>query len=140
MRERGISVQVGEIAALEGRQGHLNALTLEGGARLTPDAFFVVGPKLPRHELAVQLGLELAAKGHIQTAWHGQTNVAGVWAAGDVPPQTQQVSAALGSGNMAAVMIDQTLTRLGLRTRLAQASAVPLPSPDSHPIASRSFQ
>ncbi|MFB9991636.1 NAD(P)/FAD-dependent oxidoreductase [Deinococcus oregonensis] len=132
LRERGIPVQMGEIAALEGRRGHLDALTLEDGSRLAPDAFFVVGPKLPRHELAMQLGLELSAKGHIQTGWRGQTNVAGVWAAGDVQPQTQQVSVALGSGNMAAVMIDQTLTRLGLRSPAAQLSAV-TPPPSASP-------
>jgi pyruvate/2-oxoglutarate dehydrogenase complex dihydrolipoamide dehydrogenase (E3) component len=84
--------------------------------RLASQAYFVVGPKEPRSVLAGHLGLKLSAKGHIQTDWRGQTNVPGVWAAGDVQPQTQQVSVALGSGNMAAVMIDQTLTQQGLRS------------------------
>ncbi|MGY2896607.1 NAD(P)/FAD-dependent oxidoreductase [Deinococcus sp. UYEF24] len=113
---RQIGWQAGEIASLEGKRGHLDALTLESGVRLSPQAYFVVGRKEPRSMLAAQLGLELSAKGHVQTGWRGQTNVPGVWAAGDVQPQTQQVSVALGSGNMAAVMIDQTLTHQGLRS------------------------
>jgi thioredoxin reductase len=40
----------------------------------------------------------------------------GVWAAGDVQPQTQQVSIAAGSGNIAAVMIDQFLQKLEPRS------------------------
>ncbi|BDP43839.1 pyridine nucleotide-disulfide oxidoreductase (plasmid) [Deinococcus aetherius] len=115
LARRGITWQVGEIAAVEGKRGHLDALTLADGTRLTPEGVFVVGPKTPRNDLAVQLGLELSEKGHVKTGWRGQTNVPDVWAAGDVQPQTQQVSVALGSGNIAAVMIDQTLTRLGLR-------------------------
>ena len=112
---RGIGVRVGNIAAVSGAHGLLNHLVLESGEQLEHQAYFVIGPKLPRNELAIQLGLELGPKGHIKTGWRGQTNVPGVWAAGDVQPQTQQVSVAAGSGNMAAVMIDQHLTRLGLR-------------------------
>ena len=120
---RRIDWQAGEIASLEGKRGHLDALTLESGVGLSSQAYFVVGPKEPRSQLAEQLGLDLSAKGHIQTGWRGQTNVPGVWAAGDVQPQTQQVSVALGSGNMAAVMIDQFLTHQALRS-LGQSTAV----------------
>lgn len=71
--------------------------------------------------MAKQLGLQLGPKGHIKTGWRGQVQLegasdgeflAGVWAAGDVQPQTQQVSIAAGSGNIAAVMIDQYLQKL----------------------------
>ena len=41
----------------------------------------------------------------------GDTNVPGVWVAGDLRPQTQQVAVAIGTGNIAAIMIDQNLRR-----------------------------
>ena len=41
----------------------------------------------------------------------GDTNIAGVWIAGDLRPMTQQVSVAMGTGNIAALMIDQSLRR-----------------------------
>ena len=43
----------------------------------------------------------------------GDTNVPGVWIAGDLRPITQQVAVAMGTGNIAAVMIDQHLRRQG---------------------------
>lgn len=41
----------------------------------------------------------------------GDTNVPGVWIAGDLRPMTQQVAVAMGTGNIAAVRIDQYLQR-----------------------------
>jgi thioredoxin reductase len=41
----------------------------------------------------------------------GDTNVPGVWIAGDLRPMTQQVAVAMGTGNIAALMIDQHLRR-----------------------------
>jgi thioredoxin reductase len=41
----------------------------------------------------------------------GDTNVPGVWVAGDLRPMTQQVAVALGTGNIAALMIDQFLRK-----------------------------
>jgi alkyl hydroperoxide reductase subunit AhpF len=41
----------------------------------------------------------------------GDTNVPGVWVAGDLRPITQQVAVAMGTGNLAAVMIDQYLRK-----------------------------
>ncbi len=99
----------------------VKALILEDGTRVEADGFYISSPKVPRSDLAAQLGLQLSVKGHIKTGWRGQTQlegategefVAGVWAAGDVQPQTQQVSIAAGSGNIAAVMIDQYLQKL----------------------------
>ncbi len=110
----------GQIAAIEGSRGIITALILEDGARVTADGYYVSSPKFPRNQLAQQLALELSERGHIKTGWRGQTKLLGavdgdwlegVWAAGDVQPQTQQVSIAAGSGNIAAVMIDQYLQK-----------------------------
>lgn len=111
LEERRIQVYRGEIAELVGRKGHLEKLILADGSEVAAEAYFVAGPKHPRTDLARQLGLSLTPTGHIEPkSQRGDTNVEGVWIAGDVRPMTQQVSIALGTGNIAAVMIDQYLT------------------------------
>lgn len=119
LEQHKLEVLHGAIASIEGSRGMISALILEDGTRVTADGFYVSSPKFPRNQLAAQLGLELTERGHIKTGWRGQTKLsgqpdgewfAGVWA-GDVQPQTQQVSIAAGSGNIAAVMIDQYLQK-----------------------------
>jgi thioredoxin reductase len=80
---------------------------------VTADAYFVSSPVRGRTDLALQLGVTLAATGeHAQPAsQRGDTNVPGVWIAGDLRPMTQQIAVAMGTGNIAAVMIDQTLRK-----------------------------
>jgi thioredoxin reductase len=108
----------GRIQHVEGKKGIVSGLVLEDGTRVVADGYYVQSDKLPRNDLAKQLNLNLGEHGHIVTGWRGQVlkpdgePLEGVWAAGDVQPQTQQVSIAAGSGNIAAVMIDQYLTKL----------------------------
>lgn len=114
LRERDIPVLEGEIHQLiEGENRHLAGLELKDGTRLTAEAFFVSSPARGRTDLAVQLGVEIAATGeHAQPkSQRGDTNVPGVWVAGDLRPITQQVAVALGTGNIAALMIDQSLRK-----------------------------
>jgi thioredoxin reductase (NADPH) len=111
---RGIAVRHGRIKKLVGATKRtLAGLELEDGEILAAEAFFVSSPTLPRIDLIRQLGIELAATGlhaHPQSQ-RGDTNVPGIWIAGDLRPMTQQVSVAMGTGNIAAVMIDQHLRR-----------------------------
>lgn len=111
LSERHIPLYKGEIRELKGRRGRLESVLLADGTIVAAEAFFVAGPKLPRTELAVQLGLPLTPTGHVEPkSQRGDTAVEGVWIAGDLRPMTQQVSVALGTGNLAAVHIDQYLT------------------------------
>lgn len=111
---RGIPVLRGQIKALAGATKRtLAGLELEDGRTLTAECFFVSSPTLGRIDLVRQLGVELAPTGnHAQPkSQRGDTNVPGVWIAGDLRPMTQQVSVAMGTGNIAAVMIDQHLRK-----------------------------
>jgi thioredoxin reductase (NADPH) len=126
----GLEVLRGHIHAVEGERGIVSALVLQDGTRVVADGYYVDSPKLPRNDLAKQLGLALGPRGHILTGPRGQARmeggaadayVEGVWAAGDVQPQTQQIAIALGCGNIAAVMIDQHLQHRQPR-RLGQGS------------------
>ncbi|NIR51368.1 NAD(P)/FAD-dependent oxidoreductase [candidate division KSB1 bacterium] len=113
LQSRGIQVVEGKIQNLIGKKGILSGLELEDGTQLTADAFFVSSPVRGRTDLAQQLGVEMAKTGnHAQPkSQRGDTNVPGVWIAGDLRPMTQQVSVAMGTGNIAAIMIDQTLRK-----------------------------
>jgi thioredoxin reductase (NADPH) len=128
LRERDIPVLEGEIHELiEGEKRHLTGLDLKDGTRLTAEAFFVSSPARGRTDLAVQLGVELASTHeHAQPkSQRGDTNVPGVWIAGDLRPMTQQVAVAMGTGSIAAVMIDQFLRKRDVaEARTAAAAGV----------------
>ena len=113
LRDKGIEVIPGKIKRLLGERQTLTGLELEDGRTLTADAFFVSSPAIGRTDLAQQLGVEMAATGHHAQpqSQRGDTNVPGVWIAGDLRPMTQQVAVAMGTGNIAAVMIDQHLRK-----------------------------
>jgi thioredoxin reductase (NADPH) len=114
LREKGIPVISGEIQRLiGGGKRRLSGLELKDGSTVEADAFFVSSEVRGRTDLAQQLGVEMAATGkHAQPkSQRGDTNVPGVWIAGDLRPMTQQVAVALGTGNIAAVMIDQHLRK-----------------------------
>jgi thioredoxin reductase len=108
--ERNIPIYRQEIAELVGKRGCLEAMVLADGTKLSADAFFVSSPKVPRTDLAQQLGLPVTKSGHAEVkSQRGNTAVDGLWIAGDLRPMTQQVAIAMGTGNIAAVHIDQYL-------------------------------
>ena len=91
------------------RPGVVQSVTLEDGRKLKVNVFFVAFVTVPRSEIAQQIGVEVDSKGNILTDHRGKTNIEGVWAAGDVRPITQQVAMAVGTGNYAALMMNQFL-------------------------------
>ncbi|MFL6194918.1 MAG: NAD(P)/FAD-dependent oxidoreductase [Thermoanaerobaculia bacterium] len=113
LREKKIPVLQGEIQRLIGGKRRLSGLELKDGGTVEAEAFFVSSEVRGRTDLAQQLGVEMAATGkHAQPkSQRGDTNVPGVWIAGDLRPMTQQVAVAMGTGNIAAVMIDQHLRK-----------------------------
>ena len=89
--------------------GKLQRIILEDGRVLKAEVFFTAFVDEPRSELAQMIGVEVDNRGNILTDKRGKTNIEGVWAAGDVRPITQQVAMAVGTGNYAALMINQFL-------------------------------
>jgi thioredoxin reductase (NADPH) len=117
----GIPVIAGNIRRLLGDKRDLHGLELDSGEVIEAEAFFVSSPSPGRTDLARQLGVEMSADGeHAQPrSQRGDTNVPGVWVAGDLRPLTQQVAIAMGTGSIAAVMIDQHLRRQQVGAELA---------------------
>jgi thioredoxin reductase (NADPH) len=91
------------------RPGLVQSVTLEDGRVLRANVFFVAFVDVTRSELAKQIGVDVDEKGNVRTDHRGKTNIEGVWAAGDIRPITQQVAMAVGTGNYAAVMMNQFL-------------------------------
>jgi len=113
LEQNDIPVHEGSLAEFIGKKGCIDALVLEDGTRLEFEAYFVSSPKVPRTDLAQQLGIPLVKSGHAEPVnQRGATVVEGVWIAGDLRPMTQQVAIAFGTGNIAAVHIDQFLLTL----------------------------
>ncbi|HEV7785131.1 MAG TPA: NAD(P)/FAD-dependent oxidoreductase [Thermoanaerobaculia bacterium] len=113
LQGRSIPVLIGEIKRLIGDRHMLTGLELQDGTTLDAEAFFVSSPARGRTDLAEQLGVTIAKTGtHAETqSQRGDTNVPGVWVAGDLRPISQQVAVAMGTGNIAALMIDQHLRK-----------------------------
>ncbi len=117
LQEKAIAIEAAEIIEMIGKGRRLEGLRIrdqqQNERRLDAEAFFVSSPAVGRTDLAQQLGVEMAAtQNHAQPrSQRGDTNVEGVWIAGDLRPMTQQVTVAMGTGNIAAVMIDQYLRR-----------------------------
>lgn len=113
LQQKNIPAMSGKIKKLIGRKGILASIELEDGSELSAEAFFVSHKAVGRTDLAQQLGVEMAPTGnHAQPkSQRGDTNIAGVWIAGDLRPMTQQVAVAMGTGNVAALMIDQYLRK-----------------------------
>ena len=91
------------------RPGVVQSVTLDDGRILKANVFFVAFVDVVRSELAQQIGVDVDRKGNIVTDHRGKTNIEGIWAAGDVRPITQQVAMAVGTGNYAALMMNQFL-------------------------------
>ena len=117
LRQKGIAVIPGQIKRLIGEKRRLTGVELQDGTELHAEAFFVSSPVHGRTDLAQQLGVEMAPTGEhaLPRSQRGDTNVPGVWVAGDLRPMTQQVAVAMGTGNIAALMIDQHLRRQDIR-------------------------
>lgn len=103
----------GAIRDFVGKKDQLEGLKQEDGSSIEAEAWMVSSPNKGRTDLAEQLGVGRAASGiHTQPKWQrGDTNTLGVWIAGDLRPMTQQVAVVIGTGHVAAVMIDQQLRK-----------------------------
>jgi thioredoxin reductase (NADPH) len=109
-----LDVQVvnGRVERLRSEEDALQAVVLEDGTEFTVDAV-AVGPRfMARAALYEQLGGTLTEHPlgqFIETGQMGRTEVAGVWAAGNVSDLGAMVSAATGAGTSAGAAINADL-------------------------------
>lgn len=99
----GIPVIHDKIERAIGTDGQFHSVLTEGGLEIELDALFCTQGATPEVQLAVDLGVSLFSNGYIDTDIEQQTNVAGVYAAGDVTRiHGHQITTAVHEGATAA--------------------------------------
>jgi len=102
MRAHGITVLEGAIERVNGARGQVRSV-VAGGETIEADLIFSLLGSVPNTQLAAQLGVLLDKSGYIQIDSEQRTNVARLYAAGDISgPYAHQVSSAVHEGAMAA--------------------------------------
>jgi thioredoxin reductase (NADPH) len=84
-------------------------LHLENDASASFDIVYPCLGTEPRSDLAMMIGAAISVKGELLTDKHQQTNIPGIYAAGDVLRGLDQVASACGQAAIAATAIHNTL-------------------------------
>jgi len=124
-----IDVRTTRADRLEHDDGALRAIVFEDGTTLERDALFFTTGQHPQSHLAVRLGCELTARGTVKTGSLSDTNVRGVFVAGDASRDAQFAVVAASEGVKAAVAINKALQADALarprRTRAGRSGRAP---------------
>lgn len=91
-----------ELAEISG-ETLVKKITLKSGRSLDVEGVFIAVGSKPSTELASEAGVELDERGFIKVGRGMETNVKGVFAAGDVTGGIPQISTAVGDGATAAL-------------------------------------
>jgi thioredoxin reductase len=124
----GVPVREGRISHLEGDPvaGRLESIVFEDGSRLEREALYI-GPGQRQHSgLAEALGCEVVEFGPVRRvesdATTKETNVKGVYVAGDAGEPIQSVIVAASSGARAAYFINHTLCSEDVEAEISVAA------------------
>jgi thioredoxin reductase (NADPH) len=81
----------------------VESVSLAGGSSLKVDGIFISEGHSPSSELAKSAGVELDERGFIKVNRNMETNIPGVYAAGDITGGIPQIATAVGEGCTAAL-------------------------------------
>jgi thioredoxin reductase (NADPH) len=109
LRERDIATLAGRPAALHAAERGGVQLQTDDGASHHFDVLYAALGCHPRIELATTLGAERDTAGNLVVDAHRQTNVPGLYAAGDVTGSLDQIVVAMGEAAIAATAIHNSL-------------------------------
>lgn len=106
-----VKVNTAAIERLEGEGGQLQRIVLKGGATAAVEAIFFSTGSDQHSNLARQLNCDFTSRGVVKTYKHQQTNVPGLYVAGDAARDMQLVIVAAAEGTKAAVAINMELQK-----------------------------
>lgn len=109
-----IAVRLEPVVGLEHRDGALSAIRFGAGATIPRDALFFTTAQHPHSDLARRLGCSTTHRGTVKTGTLCDTNVPGVFVAGDASRDAQFVVVAAAEGVKAAVAINKALQKSDL--------------------------
>lgn len=109
LERHGIRIIEDRVVRLEGDNERLHAVHFDVGDPLPREAlFFITGAK-PNCAIASKLGCELTEKGVVRTVGNKETNVPGLFVAGDASQRVQFAVVAAAEGALAAFEINSEL-------------------------------
>lgn len=111
LARHGVRIEERGIARLEGEDGRFARIRLRDGEALACAAlFFVTGSCIPSR-LVERLGCDVSGKGTVRTGEYEETNVPGLYVAGDASRRVQLAIVAAAEGAMAAFAVNTELLR-----------------------------
>lgn len=111
LARNGIEVVADRLRAVAHDAGQLSAVECEGGRAVELDAIFFSSSQHQHCDLAQGLGCAFNRKGTVDTGLQCETNVPGVFVAGDASRDAQFVVVAAAEGVKAALSINQAMQR-----------------------------
>jgi thioredoxin reductase len=109
LERNGIGVKTKAIERLEGEGSKLERIVLKGGEEVERQAMFFSTGTNQHSRLGSELGCEFTSKGVVRTRNQQQTNVPGLFVAGDSSRDVQLVIVAAAEGTKAGVAINMEL-------------------------------
>ncbi|KAA3440533.1 NAD(P)/FAD-dependent oxidoreductase [Rufibacter hautae] len=106
-----VQINTAAIERLEGEDGHMQHIVLKNGQVENREAMFFSTGSDQHSDLARQLQCDFTSKGVVRTYKHQQTNVPGLYVAGDAARDMQLVIVAAAEGTKAAVAINMELQK-----------------------------
>ncbi len=110
LEQNNIPVLTAKVSAIEGENGQVERLRLQDGSVLECDAVFYNIDHRPRLNLLQRLECELTGDSAVAVNHKQETNIEGVYAAGDIAPLEELVVVAAAMGAVAASNIHKSLT------------------------------
>jgi thioredoxin reductase len=115
LARNGVAIEMTPLTRLEHQDGELRRVHVRDGEPVPCDALFFTTSQRPQCDLAVRLGCAFDGHGAVRTGRLSETNVAGVFVAGDASHDAQFVVVAAAEGVKAALAINQALQKEELR-------------------------
>ncbi len=111
LKRNGIKIHFEKIVKLEGKNGALDRVILQSGKAIPIQALFINTGHDQHSDLAASLNCEFDPKGVIKCSRTQETNVAGLYVAGDMTEDMQMIVMAAAQGAKAAVVINKKLEK-----------------------------
>jgi thioredoxin reductase len=107
----GIGLRTARVTSLEHVDGMLSAVTFTSGPAIKAAALFFTSAQHPQCNLALEMGCAFNRRGTVNTGLLSDTNVPGVFVAGDASRDAQFVVVAAAEGVKAAIAINQAMQK-----------------------------
>lgn len=109
LQRNGIQINLKKIARVHGKNGQLETIELADGSLEKREAMFFNTGTEQQSRIGEMLGCEFTSKGVVKTRKLQQTNIKGIFVAGDAARDVQLVIVAAAEGTKAAVAINMEL-------------------------------